>query len=208
MWSPYQENIFVTVGVDCCIRIWDIRDRTKCIRIAKNAHDSDINVCSWNPKREHLIATGSDDKSFKVWDMRKFSQIKNTKSGKMKIIKSNDSNYPYAHYKWHTQPITAIEWSPFDESTLIVSSEDNQITIWDLSAEKEDTDPNKVNNIQLPENIQLPPQLMFVHGGQEDIKEVHFHPQIPNMIISTAGSGFHVFQPDNLMQSFENLTIS
>lgn len=33
-----------------------------------------------------------------------------------------------AHFEYHTHPITSIEWSPHEASTLAVSSSDNQLT--------------------------------------------------------------------------------
>jgi hypothetical protein len=55
-----------------------------------------------------------------------------------------------------------------------------QVTVWDLSVEADDGDvvggPNK--DAQGLEDMKLPPQLLFVHQGQHDVKELHFHPQV------------------------------
>lgn len=40
-------------------------------------------------------------------------------------------------------------------------------------------------NALAPEN--LPPQLLFVHGGQTDMKEMHWHPQVGGQAHSGAG---------------------
>lgn len=49
-----------------------------------------------------------------------------------------------------------------------------QVTVWDLSVEEDDEAAMAQEEGEEP----LPPQLLFVHQGQEDIKELHFHPQV------------------------------
>lgn len=44
---------------------------------------------------------------------------------------------------------------------------------------------------------EIPPQLMFIHSGQEEIKEIRWHPQLPGTLISTALDGFNIFRPIN-----------
>lgn len=40
----------------------------------------------------------------------------------------------------------------------------------------------------------IPPQLLFLHAGQEDVKEVRFHRQLPGVVFSTAADGFNIFK--------------
>lgn len=112
-----------------------------------------------------------------------------------------NSATPVSDFRYHTKPITSIEWSPYDESTLAVASEDNTITIWDLSLEAdtdEQADEAAAGADAAAPPLDVPPQLMFVHMGQTDIKELHWHPQIMNTLLSTALDGFNVLKPANL----------
>eukprot|EP01039_Chlorochromonas_danica_P007953 gene7953-8773_t len=168
-WSPSEATVFASASADRTVRIWDTRDRSKS-QISVSAHKSDVNVISWNRSVGYLLASGADDGSFKVWDLRTLGR----------------GGEPLAHFTYHQGPITSIEWATHDESVLAVSSADNQLTLWDLSVEAEEgaqADPA------------FPPQLLFLHLGQRNIKELHHHPQIPGMLVSTAEDSFNVFKP-------------
>lgn len=95
---------------------------------------------------------------------------------------------PVAVFKHHTAPITSVEWHPTDSSVLAVSGSDDQITLWDLAVER---DSEMAGDSEEPS---VPPQLLFIHQGQTDLKELHWHPQLPGVIISTAHSGFNIFR--------------
>lgn len=77
---------------------------------------------------------------------------------------------------------------------LAASGADNQLTLWDLSVEADDEASGEASAEASGLN-DLPPQLLFIHQGQTDIKELHFHPQIPGLIMSTAADGFNIFKP-------------
>ena len=108
--------------------------------------------------------------------------------------------------KYHTKPITSIEWNQTDSTVFAASSEDNQLSIWDLAVENDDNAIDTNNNpvgegaseamdVQAAGHIKdLPQQLLFVHQGQKEMKELHWHAQIPGVIISTAHTGFNVFK--------------
>lgn len=168
-WSPTEDTVFASASADRTIRVWDTRGRSG-PQISVNAHAEDVNVISWNRGVSYLLASGSDDGSFKVWDLRAFREAS-----------------PIAHFTHHKGPITSIEWAPNDDSSLAVSSADDQVTVWDLSVEADETPAGTVAD--------YPPQLLFIHMGQTNVKELHFHPQIPGVILSTAEDGLNVFKP-------------
>ncbi|XP_063920431.1 glutamate-rich WD repeat-containing protein 1 [Zophobas morio] len=170
-WSPNERNVIASCSVDKSIRIWDTRAQPSkaCMLTAENSHESDVNVISWN-KNEPFIVSGGDDGFLHVWDLRRFHE-----------------KTPVATFKHHTEPVTTVEWHPTDSAVFASGGSDNQLAQWDLSVEKDnETDSEEIEGV--------PPQLLFIHQGQNNIKELHWHPQLPGVIISTAESGFNIFR--------------
>ena len=110
----------------------------------------------------------------KIWDLRMFEKGK-----------------PVAVFKHHTQPVTSVEWHPKDFSVLASSGADNQIALWDLAIEK---DPEEMIEKNPEELKDVPPQLLFIHQGMQDVKELHWHSQIPGLLVATSQTGFDVFR--------------
>lgn len=170
-------SLFASCSSDCSVRVWDIREksRSKSAVHIKDAHGSDVNVLSWSPCVGELLVTGSDDGGFKIWDTR------------------NVSAGPMANFLWHKKPITSVDWHPTDETVLCVASEDHMVSLWDMAVEDD-----RVGQEKVPGESHFPPQLLFVHMGQQDPKEVRWHPQIPSVCIATAASGFNIFKTCNI----------
>ena len=169
-----------------------MRDKSKRAQLSAKAHDADVNVISWNPKTAYLLASGSDDGSFKVWDFRAF--------GDRTVNNSVKRQPPVAHFKYHRAPITALTWCPTDESMLAVAGADDLLTLWDLSVEEDEEEAAKRVAAAAASGMadagEIPPQLMFVHQGQANLKEVRFHPQMPGVVLSSAYDGFNVFKAE------------
>lgn len=176
-WSPNEKSVLASCSVDKTIRIWDCRaaPQNACMLTCENAHESDINVISWN-HTEPFIASGGDDGFLHIWDLRQFQTKK-----------------PIATFKHHTDHITTLEWNPRDATVLASGGDDDQIALWDLAVEK-DQDQGTEESKNDDELSKLPPQLLFIHQGQKEIKELHWHPQLPGVILSTAHSGFNIFR--------------
>ncbi|KAG8920185.1 ribosome biosynthesis protein rrb1 [Tulasnella sp. 417] len=184
-WSPSEQTVFASCSADRSVRIWDVRvkGRKNVLGIMKS-HESDVNVITWNKGTTYLLASGGDEGGIKIWDLR------NLKGA------STPAPSPVASFSWHTAPITSIEWHPTEDSVFAASGADDQVTLWDLSVEQdEDETGTKEMLTASGEKLKnVPPQLLFVHQGQKDIKEVHWHPQIPGCVVSTASDGFNVFK--------------
>ena len=170
--SPTESQVLAACSSDGQIRIFDLRTPFSNVsEIVINAHETDVNVISWNKKSPVLLASGADDGSFKIWDLRYVGSSAIT------------------HIQWHKDAITSIEWQPHDEWTLAVASADNRLSIWDFSVEKDDEEREDPNLEHVPD------QLLFLHQGQDDLKDVKWHPVNQNVLMTSALDGYNVFEP-------------
>jgi len=176
-WQPKSSDTFVTGSVYRCLRIWDIRSGTHAPIISvQQAHDKDINVMSWSSVDTNFIVTGGDDCALKIWDCRN-------------IQSTNGAAQPLAVVKHHTKPITSVEWHPKEDGVFAASGEDDQVTIWDFGVEESQEHQIEGNNGE-----KIPQQLLFIHAGHKEYKEVRWDSEKPGNLMTTSGSGFSMFR--------------
>ncbi|XBW34642.1 hypothetical protein QEN19_000209 [Hanseniaspora menglaensis] len=179
-WSKTEPTVFATCGTDGYLRIWDIRSKKHKPSINIPVSNTDLNVISWSEKLDYLLCTGDDAGVWSVWDLRQFN---NNNAADVK---------PVASYNFHKGAITSIQFNPLDESIVAVASEDNTVTLWDLSVEADDDEVKEQYN-ENKELQEIPAQLLFVHW-QREVKDVKWHKQIPGCLVSTGGDGLVVWK--------------
>ncbi|GIL45981.1 hypothetical protein Vafri_3086 [Volvox africanus] len=200
-WSPSEDTVFASCGTDRTIRIWDSRERGRAMLTAADAHASDVNVISWNRSVAYMLASGADDGGVRIWDLRTFASSSAPAPAPAEGAQSASASGPthVAQFTYHRSHVTSVEWCPYEGSMLASCSADNQLAVWDLALERDPEEEAALapeGNAATPED--LPAQLLFLHAGQTDLKELHWHPQIPGVIVSTAGDGFNLFKASNM----------
>ena len=199
-WSPSEPTVFASCSADRSIQIWDVRSKgRRSVAGIDAAHESDVNVISWNRSSTYLLISGGDEGGIKVWDLRNVKQkglvfffSMTTNLTLCRFSAGTSTSVPVASFTWHRAPITSIEWHPTEDSIFAASGADDQVTLWDLAVEQDDEESGMNETAEGDRDV--PPQLLFVHQGQKDVKEVHWHPQIPGTVISTALDGFNIFK--------------
>lgn len=174
-WSPSEKNVFASGGNDGTVKIWDARSKSRKPALSVQVSKTDVNVLSWSRLTTHLLASGHDDGEWAVWDLRQWKPNTSAKSPKPT---------PVASFNFHKEQITCLQWHPTDDSIVLVAAGDNTMTLWDLAVELDDEESKDTGGVQ-----DVPPQLLFVHY-MDQVKEGHWHPQIPGCVLATGGSGF------------------
>ena len=174
--SPIQGHVLATSSSDNTIKLFDLRDPSKMVSSALQikSHSSDVNVISWNSINPNLLASGDDEGIIKVFDLR------------------FPNKAALSEIDFHSDAICSIEWQPHDEWTLAAGSLDSRISLWDLSVE---SDESGLSGLTQGKEEDIPDQLLFLHQGQEELRELRWHPVYKDVILSTALDSFNVFQP-------------
>ncbi|KAL2358227.1 glutamate-rich WD repeat-containing protein-like protein 1 [Cryomyces antarcticus] len=180
-WSPSERQVFASASSDGTVKVWDVRSKAHKPAVSVQVSSTDVNVLSWSHQTSHLLATGADDGQWAVWDLRQWKPSANGSA-------TGSTPTPVAAFNFHKEQITSVEWHPTDDSIVAVAAGDNTLTLWDLAVELDDEESRDTAGVK-----DVPPQLLFVHY-MEQVKEAHWHPQIPGTVMATGGSGFGVFK--------------
>ncbi|KAF2531620.1 hypothetical protein F2Q70_00029145 [Brassica cretica] len=132
-WSPATAGRLLSGDCMSMIHLWEPASGSWTVDpIPLAGHTASVEDIQWSPSEAKwgsrldylsrhitqmlascMLASGSDDGTFSIHDLR--------------VIKDGDKD-KVAHFEYHKHPITSIEWSAHESSTLAVSSGDNQLT--------------------------------------------------------------------------------
>ncbi|CAB4070199.1 RRB1 [Lepeophtheirus salmonis] len=131
----------------------------------------------------NVMASFSTHKFIRIWDVRS----------------RKDKSYMLTVDKPHQSDVNVINWnrselfivSGGDDRAIKVlfgsAGEDDQVVIWDLSVEKN-------ASLKDAKVADLPPHFLFIHQRLEDLTEMHWHKQIPGLMMATSHTGLDVFR--------------
>ncbi|XP_062470263.1 glutamate-rich WD repeat-containing protein 1 [Pezoporus occidentalis] len=176
-WSPNEPSVFCSCSADASLRVWDIRapPPRACRLVAPGAHGADVNALSWS-RRDPFVLSGGDDGAVNLWDLRRFH-----------------TGSSVATFKQHRGPIVALQWHPTASGVLAAAGADDLVTQWDLGVEA-DPDEELAMGRSDPQvwggGLEaLPPQLLFLHQGERELKELRWHPQCPGLMLTASRDG-------------------
>ncbi|XP_071657196.1 glutamate-rich WD repeat-containing protein 1 [Patagioenas fasciata] len=171
-WAPRESPVFCSGGGDSALSLWDTRAPPGPAQLrVGHAHDGDVNAVSWSHS-DPALGSGGDDGAIRVWDLRRFG-----------------SGQSVATFRLHSGPITALQWLP-GASGVLAAAEDSAVSQWDLGVEPEPGgDPGGD-----PALAALPPQLLFLHHGEREVRELRWHPQCPGVLLSASRHGVAAFR--------------
>ena len=125
-WNPNDAGKLVSCSKNSDIHIHDVREGTNPI-MSFTRDNSDVkgsnslkneacfNDVRWHPFIKSVFATCSSDGNFQIWDSRSKNKCKSSSD----VIA-------------HTEDVSSLTFSGFDESLMITGSKDRTLALWDL----------------------------------------------------------------------------
>lgn len=158
-WMPSNSNLFISVGSDCSIHLWDKRvgmsmgigtrteagmETNKKRRIAPSqsihqAHTNEILSVDWNKYEHFQFLSASSDCTIKMWDWKFVTGINNSSSfpnhhnHATNSSLSSLSSRPLHTLNGHQRAVRRVKCNPWNKSQFISAGYDMTVRCWDIS---------------------------------------------------------------------------
>ncbi|XP_071685998.1 protein SPA1-RELATED 4-like isoform X2 [Rutidosis leptorrhynchoides] len=150
-WNPYIKSQIASCNFEGVVQVWDVTQNRLCVELREHERRAWSVDFATDPK---LLASGSDDGSLKLWNINQRASLGTIKSRANVCcvqFPSESSNYiafgsadhqvyyydlrnlstPLCTLIGHQKTVSHIKF--IDSTTLVSSSTDNTLKLWDLS---------------------------------------------------------------------------
>lgn len=183
-WNSKSKNLIVSGGDDGVVKVWDTRFIKKIDQEAFpvanfDYHKKPITSVQWNPNDDTVMAVASEDDRLTLWDLavEKDEEQEEADANAMDVDKNDDDDK-----------------DKDDSETSSSSDEEEEDEDEDLEGEEKEQDEEDGVEYGDLNFKTIPEQMLFLHQGQTEIKELHWHPQLNGLLISTALNGINIFK--------------
>lgn len=181
-WNKISKNLLVSGGDDGVVKIWDVRYLSKCkdngsFPVAQfDHHKKPITSVEWDPNDDTVLAVCSEDDRLTLWDLAVEKDEEQEVNDEMDVdVKKEDKHHDSSS-------------STEDDSE---EEEDDDADADEAEEKEENEDGVEYGDLNFKT---IPEQMLFLHQGQAEIKELHWHPQLKGIIVSTALNGINIFK--------------
>ncbi|NXR19524.1 GRWD1 protein, partial [Cinclus mexicanus] len=190
-WSPQIPGRLLSGDIRGRIHRWEPREGGWAVdQRPLLGHDGSVEDIQWSPCEASVFISCSSDASIRIWDVR----APPTRACQVTVASAHDGD------------VNVVTWSRREPAALLSGGDDGALRLWDLRSirvrargdpkngergtPKTDSEgPQKLTGLS-----GLPPQLLFMHQGEREVKELHWHPQCPGVLLCTGRDGIAAFR--------------
>lgn len=182
-WNTKSRSLIVSGGDDGVVKVWDDRylmgSDSKPFPVAQfDYHKKPITSVEWNPNDDTVMAVASEDDKLTLWDLA--------------VEKDDEQEDVQMDVEDHkSSSSSSSDDSEDDEED---EGEDGDDKDKDEKETDEEVTEEQDEGIEYKDLKSIPEQMLFLHQGQVEIKELHWHPQLNGLLLSTALNGINIFK--------------
>lgn len=178
-WNRRSKNLIVSGGDDGIVKVWDDRylmGSDKPFPVAQfDYHKKPITSVEWNPNDDTVLAVASEDDKLTLWDLA-VEKDDEEEDAPMDVEGDKSSSS------------SSSDESDDDEA------EDEEANGKDNGEDDAESNENQDEGVDYKDLKSVPEQMLFLHQGQVEVKELHWHRQLNGLLISTALNGINIFK--------------